>query len=58
MAHDRNEQSMEKKQNLARFFLEQKHIAWVSLAVALLWGIYGLLKMPSARTRIFPCARR
>ena len=47
MTHAQNEQSTDKKQNLARFFLEQKHIAWVALAVALLWGIYGLLKYAS-----------
>ena len=52
MTHERNEQSTEKKQNLARFFLEQKHIAWVSLAVALLWGIYGLFKMPQRKDQI------
>ena len=54
MTHERNEQSTEKKQNLARFFLEQKHIAWVSLAVALLWGIYGLFKMPQRKDPDIP----
>src|ERR1700739_2827819 len=54
MTHAQNEQSTNKKQNLARFFLEQRPIAWVSLAVALLWGIYGLLKMPQRKDPDIP----
>jgi multidrug efflux pump subunit AcrB len=54
MAHEHNEQSMDKKQNLARFFIEQRHVAWVSLAVALLWGIYGLLNMPQRKDPDIP----
>src|SRR6201996_8764374 len=54
MAHEHNEQSTDKKQNLARFFIEQRHVAWVSLAVALLWGIYGLLKMPQRKDPDIP----
>src|ERR1700746_4077037 len=54
MTHVLKEQSTNKKQNLARFFLEQRHIAWVSLAVALLWGIYGLLKMPQRKDPDIP----
>src|ERR1700732_1770879 len=54
MAHAQNEQSTNKKQNLARFFLEQRHIAWVSLAVALLWGIYGVLNMPQRKDPDIP----
>ena len=54
MAHEQNEQLINKKQNLARFFIEQKHVAWVSLAVALLWGIYGLLKMPQRKDPDIP----
>jgi hypothetical protein len=54
MTHERNEQSTDKKQNLARFFIEQRHVAWVSLAVALLWGIYGLLKMPQRKDPDIP----
>ena len=54
MTHAQNERSTNKKQNLARFFLEQKHIAWVALAVALLWGIYGLLNMPQRKDPDIP----
>ena len=54
MAHEHNEPSMNKKQNLARFFIEQQHVSWVCLAVALLWGIYGLLKMPQRKDPDIP----
>src|SRR6201993_4133671 len=54
MAHEHNEQPMDKKRNLARFFIEQRHVAWVSLAVALLWGFYGLLKMPQRKDPDIP----
>src|SRR6201981_4007967 len=54
MTHALNEQSTDKKQNLARFFIEQRHVAWVSLAVALLWGISGLLKMPQRKDPDIP----
>jgi multidrug efflux pump subunit AcrB len=54
MAHEHNEHSTDQKQNLARFFIEQRHVAWVSLAVALLWGIYGLLKMPQRKDPDIP----
>ncbi|HYZ83699.1 MAG TPA: efflux RND transporter permease subunit [Bryobacteraceae bacterium] len=49
MAHAHNDSSIEKKQNLARFFVEQKHIAWVALVVALLWGFYGWKSMPQRK---------
>src|SRR5579859_7260530 len=54
MTHAQNEQSTDQKHNLARFFIEQRHVAWVSLAVALLWGIYGLLKMPQRKDPDIP----
>lgn len=54
MSHEHNESSMDKKQNLARFFIDQQHVSWVCLAVALLWGIYGLLKMPQRKDPDIP----
>jgi multidrug efflux pump subunit AcrB len=54
MAHEHKEQSTEKKQNLARFFIAQRHVAWVCLAVALLWGIYGLFNMPQRKDPDIP----
>jgi len=54
MAYQHDQQSVSKKQNLARFFLEQQHVAWVCLAVALLWGIYGLVNMPQRKDPDIP----
>ena len=54
MAHSHNDQSVQKIHNLARFFTEQQHIAWVALGVALLWGVYGLLKMPQRKDPDIP----
>ncbi|MBV9085503.1 MAG: efflux RND transporter permease subunit, partial [Acidobacteriaceae bacterium] len=54
MAHAHNDSSIDKKQNLARFFVEQRHVAWVALAVALLWGIYGLNNMPQRKDPDIP----
>src|SRR3984885_10784568 len=58
MAYEHNEQSIDKTQNLARFFIEQRHVTWVSLAVALLWGVYGLLKMPQRKASFIPVRQR
>ncbi|MBV8864885.1 MAG: efflux RND transporter permease subunit, partial [Acidobacteriaceae bacterium] len=54
MAHEPNQHDIQKTHNLARFFVEQKHIAWVALGVALLWGIYGLKSMPQRKDPDIP----
>ena len=54
MAHELNNHSRENRQNLARFFIEQQHVAWVCLAVAMIWGIYGLVKMPQRKDPDIP----
>ena len=35
--------------NIARFFTEQRQVAWVCLAIAILWGLYGLFGMPQRK---------
>jgi multidrug efflux pump subunit AcrB len=54
MANELEDQSVRNKNNLARFFIEQRHVAWVSLALALVWGIYGLQKMPQRKDPDIP----
>jgi multidrug efflux pump subunit AcrB len=49
MTEPNHERSVRKIHNVARFFTEQKHVAWVALGVALLWGIYGLKSMPQRK---------
>ena len=38
--------AQEDTRNLARFFTEQRQVAWVALGVVILWGFYGLAGMP------------
>jgi AcrB/AcrD/AcrF family len=54
MANNLEKQSVKNKNNLARFFIEQQHIAWVSLVVAVAWGAYGLQKMPQRKDPDIP----
>jgi multidrug efflux pump subunit AcrB len=37
------------KRNTARFFTENRHIAWVALIATIAWGAYGYAKMPKAK---------
>jgi len=37
------------KHNTARFFTENRHIAWVALAATIAWGAYGYARMPKAK---------
>jgi len=54
MTHDSNKVSIGKVNNIARFFTEQKQVAWVCLVVALLWGAYGLMNMPQRKDPDIP----
>src|SRR5271157_4810058 len=54
MPHSENNQSIRNMHNLARFFVEQRHIAWVSLGAVLLWGVYGLHNMPQRKDPDIP----
>ncbi len=35
--------------NTARFFVENRQVAWVLLAMSVLWGIYGYIEMPKRK---------
>ena len=37
------------KRNTARFFTENRHIAWVLLLATLAWGVFGYVHMPKAK---------
>ena len=54
MPHTENNQSIRNMRNLARFFTEQRHIAWVSLGAVMLWGVYGLHNMPQRKDPDIP----
>lgn len=40
--------------NTARYFVQQKHIAWMLLVGVMLWGFYGYLKMPQRKDPDIP----
>lgn len=40
--------------NIARFFTENRQIAWVALFATLVWGIFGYLKMPKRKDPDIP----
>ena len=54
MKENREPQAGNKGTNVARFFIEQQHVAWVCLAVALLWGLYGLKNMRQRKDPAIP----
>lgn len=54
MAHESDESLVRRTRNTARFFTENRHVAWVLLAVTLLWGVYGYLKMPKRKDPEIP----
>ena len=46
-AHD--EALVAKKRNTARYFSENRHVAWGALVFTILWGIYAYTRMPKAK---------
>src|SRR5258706_16049085 len=49
MAHESDDHLIKDTRNLARFFTEQRQVAWVCLGVAILWGLYGVFGMPQRK---------
>jgi multidrug efflux pump subunit AcrB len=52
--HKSDNEIIEKTHNTARFFTEQRHIAWVLLIGTILWGFYGYMKMPKRKDPEIP----
>src|SRR5689334_861438 len=46
--HNNNE-IIQSKRNISRFFVEQRHIAWVMLIAVCVWGIYSYKNMPQRK---------
>ena len=46
-AHD--EALVAGKHNTARYFSENRHVAWVALVFTIFWGIYAYTRMPKAK---------
>jgi multidrug efflux pump subunit AcrB len=50
MAHGKTDaEIIQSTHNTARFFTENRHIAWVLLIATMLWGIYGYMMMPKRK---------
>ena len=50
MSHGKTDQEMIKStRNTARFFVEKRHVSWVLLIGACIWGIYGYFNMPQRK---------
>ncbi|MGA9996756.1 MAG: efflux RND transporter permease subunit [Pyrinomonadaceae bacterium] len=44
-----NNENIESKRNISRFFVEQRHIAWVMLISVCVWGFYSYKNMPQRK---------
>ena len=55
MAHGKSDADLIRQtHNTARFFTENRQIAWVLLVGTVLWGIYGYIQMPKRKDPVFP----
>ena len=52
--HKSDIETIERTHNTARYFVEQRHVAWILLAATLLWGIFGYWKMPQRKDPEIP----
>ena len=52
--HRNDDDVIDNTHNTARFFTEQRHIAWVLLVATVLWGVYGYTKMPKRKDPEIP----
>ena len=44
-----NLEAIKSKRNISRFFVEQRHITWVMLIGACVWGVYSYKSMPQRK---------
>ena len=54
MAHKSDSERIGRKHNTARFFVENRHIAWVLLIAVFLWGLFGYRSMPQRKDPQIP----
>jgi multidrug efflux pump subunit AcrB len=47
--HKSDDEIVRTTHNTARFFTENRQIAWVALVGTLLWGVFGYLSMPQRK---------
>ncbi len=54
MAHLDDATIIEKTHNTARYFTEQRQVAWVALIGTVLWGVFGYFSMPQRKDPDIP----
>ena len=54
MSHLDDATIIAKTHNTARYFTEQRHVAWVALVGTVLWGIFGYFYMPQRKDPDIP----
>jgi multidrug efflux pump subunit AcrB len=54
MAHKTNAELIEHVHNTARFFVEQRQLAWAALIAVAAWGVYGYFSMPRRKDPEIP----
>ncbi len=55
MMYRKTEQELARQSpNTARFFVHNRHVAWVLLLATLAWGVYGYLRMPKRKDPEIP----
>ena len=55
MAHGKSDADIiQTTHNTARYFVENRHIAWVLLIAVSLWGVYGYQSMPQRKDPDIP----
>lgn len=54
MAHRSDRWYIENTRNTARFFTEQRQVAWVALVFTALWGLFGYFGMPQRKDPDIP----
>src|SRR5512142_1502633 len=54
MAQGRSDERLAATHNVARFFTEQRQIAWVVLLATVAWGVYAYLNMPKRKDPDIP----
>ncbi len=54
MAHRSDDWMIANIHNTARFFTENRHIAWMTLVATILWGLFGYLRMPQRKDPDIP----
>ena len=54
MTHRTDDWLIANERNTARFFTENRHIAWMTLVATLVWGTFGYLRMPQRKDPDIP----